>query len=172
MSGARVLLAQLEAPVHAFAAAARIVRDTGGLSVLNAAPAAELPADVWAVVDLLIVNEHEAAGLAASGADLPDLVPAVLTTLGARGSRYVARGRPELRVPATPARAVDTTGAGDTYCGVLVAAIAGGLPMQQAMRRAGAAAALAVETAGAVPSIPVREAIERRLAAAAAGQAP
>jgi ribokinase len=102
-------------------------------------------------------------------------VPAVVVTLGAAGSLYrTADGHAE-RFPAVPARVVDTTGAGDAFCGVLAAELAAGRPVGPAIRWASAAASLAVEVAGAVPSIPDRSAIADRYAAhfgGAGGEAP
>ncbi|MEN3360653.1 MAG: ribokinase [Mycobacteriales bacterium] len=173
IAGAAVLLVQLEVPVDAVRAGAAAARRAGALVLLNAAPARPLPVDLLGLVDLLVVNEHEAAALAGlPGADpdhaaqrLARTVPAVVVTLGAAGSLYRTAGGHTERVPAVPARVVDTTGAGDTFCGVLAAELAAGRPVGPAIRWASAAASLAVEAAGAVPSIPDRAAIAGRYAA-------
>lgn len=173
IAAADVLLTQLEVPVTVVRAGAAAARAAGTLVLLNAAPARELAADLLALVDLLIVNEHEAAALADRPAGDPDdlagrllgLVPAVVVTLGAAGALYrTAAGRRE-HVPAVPARVVDTTAAGDTFCGVLAAELAAGRPVPVAMRWASAAASLGVQTAGAIPSIPDRAAVAARLPA-------
>jgi ribokinase len=173
IAAAAVLLVQLEVPLAAVRAGAVAARRAGALVLLNAAPARPLPADLLELVDLLVVNEHEAAALAElPGAD-PDqaalrlvrAVPAVVVTLGAAGSLYRTASGVTERVAAVPARVVDTTGAGDTFCGVLAAELAAGRPVGSAIRWASAAASLAVETAGAVPSIPDRTAIAGRYAA-------
>jgi ribokinase len=126
--------------------------------VLNAAPAQALPSELLAAVDVLIVNEGELAALVphpmslvTNLAQLP--VPSVVVTLGHRGC--VARlGNTFFVQAAYPVTAVDTTGAGDTFCGVLVAALDGGESLADAMRHASAAAALACTQPGAQSSIP------------------
>lgn len=165
IAAADVVLAQLEIPLDTVIAAARERRD-GALFVLNAAPSRDLPAALWEQVDVLVVNEHEAADLAGTGvgAGAPEAladallarVPAVVVTLGAAGSLVARRGGEPVRVPAAEVAAVDTTGAGDTYCGVLAAALAGsGLSgLAQAARLAGAAGALAVTRPGAQDAVP------------------
>lgn len=159
ISRASVLLAQLEIPVETVLAAARKRRE-GTLFVLNAAPARPLPPDLLQEVDVLVVNEHEAREIAGQHdmdraiGTLLDQVPAVLVTLGSDGSRLVRRGGYQVAQPAFEASAIDTTAAGDTFCGVLAAAWACGLSDAEALRRAAAAAALTVTRHGAQDSIP------------------
>ncbi|MFJ3408130.1 ribokinase [Promicromonospora sp. NPDC090134] len=166
IAAADVVLAQLEIPLDTVIAAARERRE-GALFVLNAAPSRDLPDALWDQLDVLVVNEHEAADLAGpgSGATPEDLaaalltrVPAVVVTLGAAGSLVARRGAAPAVVPAAEVAAVDTTGAGDTYCGVLAAALAGSGPavpgLLQAARLAGAAGALAVTRPGAQDAVP------------------
>jgi ribokinase len=158
---ADVVLAQLEIPLGTVVAAARSRRD-GALFVLNAAPSRELPDELWHQLDVLVVNEHEAADLVGgppSGAEglaaaLLRRVRAVVVTLGGQGSLVARRGVPAVRVPAAQVTAVDTTGAGDTYCGVLAAALARGADLADAARLAGAAGALAVTRPGAQDAVP------------------
>jgi ribokinase len=157
---AAVLLAQLEVPVPTIVEAATA---STGTVVLNAAPSRPLPDELWAAVDVLVVNEHEAADLGGRR-ELLRRVPRVVVTLGAAGCAYLERDGTELRVPAPVVRAVDTTGAGDTFCGVLAAGLAAGDGIEQVLRRACAAASLAVQAPGAVPSIPTAAAIAVRLA--------
>lgn len=165
---ADVVLAQLEIPQAVVLEAARARRD-GALLVLNAAPWAPIDDALLAEVDLLVVNEHEARGL--TGADdiggavgaLLARVPAVLVTLGAAGATLARRDADPLTVPAPVVTAVDTTGAGDTFCGVLGAALAAGDDDLTAMQRASAAASLAVERRGAQDAVPTAdEAAQRR----------
>jgi ribokinase len=167
--GARVLVAQLETPLPAVAEAVAVARAAAVTTVLNAAPAQELPDELLAQVDVLVVNQHEARQL--SGTADPDtaverllgLVRAVVVTLGADGALLAdACGR--RRLPGVPATVVDTTGAGDTFTGVLAAALARGDGLDAAAARAVVAGALAVESAGAVPSIPTVAAVDARLA--------
>ncbi len=133
--------------------------------ILNAAPAQPIPPQVLPLVDLLVVNQHEAAALtgAASPQDaIPRLlqdVPAVVVTLGADGCVY-ATPTDTAWVPAPQVTVVDTTGAGDTFCGVLAARLAGGDPIDDALTLASAAAALSVGRHHAQPSIPTRDAAE------------
>jgi ribokinase len=170
MESARVVLAQLEIRLELVVAAFTRARGAGVRTVLNAAPVRSLPAELWAALDVLVVNEHEAAVLA-DGADDPraaavqllDRVPEVLVTLGAEGALYVGRGTDPVAVPGRVTRAVDTTGAGDTFCGVLVAALADGRPLVAAAQRANVAASLSVERPGAIPSIPDRAEVDRAM---------
>ena len=155
ISGADVLLCQLEIPVETVAQAAA----TGTFTVLNAAPAGQLPAEVLATVDLLVVNEGEAAVLG----DLLDLVPRVVTTLGARGAAYADRAGLRLEVAAPRVRAVDTTAAGDAFTGALAVAWAEGRPVLEAVRWACAAGAVCATRPGASSSLPTRAEIEAAL---------
>ncbi|MDQ0383125.1 ribokinase [Amycolatopsis thermophila] len=163
---ADVVLAQLEIPLDVVRAAAA-ARRPGAVMALNAAPSRDLPADVWNALDLLIVNEYEAADLAQTrggpgelAAVLLERVPAVVITLGAEGSLVAERGREPVRVPGIRVEAVDTTGAGDTFCGVLAAALARGQALPEAARRAGVAAALAVTRPGAQDAVPAAAEVE------------
>ncbi len=158
LDGVTHLLLQLEIPLETLTAYARAARARGVVVVLNAAPARRLPPELLAALDILVVNETELAMLADIPQDIErglarlDL-PCVVATLGARGC--VARiNRQLLRQAGFPVTAVDTTAAGDTFCGVLVAALSRGLAMPQALRQACAAAALACTQAGAQSSIP------------------
>ncbi|MEZ3161547.1 ribokinase [Microbacterium sp. BWT-B31] len=187
---ADVLLVQLEVPLETVAAALREARGAGTVTVLNAAPAADLPPGLLSDVDVLVVNEHEAALMAAAAredggggraegevepdaATLAARVATVLVTCGADGVLVARRGEPIVRIPAHPAVVVDTTGAGDAFCGALVAALAqagDGWPdaLESAVRFAAVAAALAVGRAGAAASIPCRDEIEAEAAGRAA----
>ncbi|MDQ3404366.1 MAG: ribokinase [Actinomycetota bacterium] len=158
---ADIVLLQLEIPLDTVTDAARTAR---GTVVLNAAPACPLPHALLAQVDLLVVNEHEATLL--GGAErLLATVSAVIVTLGAQGALIHTRGTEPVGVPGISVDVVDTTGAGDTFCGALVARLDeldGVTPatLDTATRFATAAAALSVRRAGAVPAIPTREEID------------
>jgi ribokinase len=160
LSSSRVVLAQLEVPVPVVAEGLRVAREAGALVMLNAAPAAPLDEDVLRMVDLLVVNEHEAATLGgredplAAAEVLARQVARTVVTLGAEGAVMVTGDGASERVAALPARPVDTTAAGDTFVGYLAAAAAERLPWTEGLRRSAAAAALTVERPGAVPSIP------------------
>ncbi|MCO6416854.1 ribokinase [Siccirubricoccus sp. KC 17139] len=155
LSPATTLLLQMEVPAAENEALLRRARAAGVRLLLNLAPAAPLAREALAALDLLIVNEPEAAWLAAQlgcGAGALALQRAlgidVAVTLGEAGSE-AATAAGLLRQPAFAVAAVDTTGAGDAWCGVLAAALDHGLPLEQAMRRASAAAALCCTRPGA-----------------------
>lgn len=168
VAAADVLLMQLEIPMHTVVAAAKTARAAGTYVMLNAAPYAELPAELIDSIDLLIVNEHEAALTAGINGTAEQLaqriterIPDVLITLGAAGALLYRRGSAPVRVQAPKVRAVDTTGAGDTFCGAYAAAKVSGVDERQALELAASAAALAVQTPGAAASIPTRERIHQ-----------
>lgn len=167
IASASVLVLQLEIPLPTVMAAAGVARGEATTTVLNAAPIRDLPDALLADIDVLVVNEHEAAHLAAARSGgiegLLALVPTVIVTLGAQGAALYRRGEPELRVAAPIVSAVDATGAGDTFCGALAASLAEGAALDSALRFAVAAASLSVQAHGAVPSIPRREQIEAAL---------
>lgn len=141
-----VLLAQLELPLEVVAEGARRAAARGARVVLNLAPYAALPADVLELADPVVVNEHEAALLEADGQHPWSL----LVTLGADGSRWGDLVVPGRRVE----HVVDTTGAGDSFCGVLAARLAAGDDRRAAVEAATAAAAVTVQHEGAQPPRP------------------
>jgi ribokinase len=149
---ARVTLLGHEVPEAAVAAAARIA---GGLVVLNPAPARPVAADVLTRVDVLVPNRGELAALVGADGDPTQLAQRLgrptVVTLGGDGALVVADGRAE-RISAPVVDVVDTTGAGDTFCGALAAALAGGAELTEAARAAVAAAARSVTWAGARPA--------------------
>lgn len=171
LAGVSHLLMQLEIPLTTVTAYAQAARTQGVQVVLNAAPAQALPPELLEVVDVLIVNEGELAALVPYPVSLITnlaqlAVPCVVVTLGARGC--VARLGNNFFVQAAYAvDAIDTTGAGDTFCGVLVAALSRGDSMPLAMRQANAAAALACTRAGAQPAIPAASDVTAFLASQA-----
>jgi len=167
---ARVTLLQQEVPPETVDAAARLA---GGTVVLNPAPARPLGEDLLHMVDVLVPNRAELEALV--GAELPDQhavadaarrlrgPASVVVTLGAEGALLVEDGA-VLYVPPTPVRAVDTTAAGDAFCGALAVALDEGQALHEAVRMACAAGALAATRPGAQPSLPTREEVERLLA--------
>ncbi len=136
---------------------------------LTPAPARELPPELLENVDVLVPNEHEAAAITGESdpdkalAALLELVPEVLVTLGSEGSLYGARGADPVRVPARPVTVVDTTAAGDTFCGSFAVARAEGRSPEDAMRFAAAAASLSVQRHGASSSMAGRDEVEALL---------
>jgi len=168
LTGFSHLLMQLESPLPSVTAYAQAARAHGVKVVLNAAPAQALPAELLAAVDVLIVNEGELAALVPKPGDLMlNLaqidVPCVVVTLGQRGCA-ARQGNDLFTQDAYPVDAVDTTGAGDTFSGVLVAALDQGHTLTQAIQRASAAAALACTQPGAQSSIPTVQAVDAFLA--------
>ena len=166
----RVLLTQLEVPLSLVEEAAA-ARRADAWHLLNAAPSAPLVAaggDLLGTADVLIVNEHEAVDIAGGGdldavvADLSERVRALVITRGRHGATVVCAGD-RAEVPAFVAEAVDTTGAGDTFCGVFAATLdaSGRTPdevdialLVHAARAGAAAAALAVTRRGAQEAVP------------------
>ena len=165
LQGITHVLMQLETPIDTVQAYAQAAQAQGVQVVLNAAPAQALPAALLALVDILIVNEGELAALTPERlkqAPLEDQltqlpVPCVVVTLGSQGCLAKVQdksGMQLIRQSAFKVDVVDTTAAGDTFCGALVAALSQGAAMAQALQRASAAAALACTQLGAQSSIP------------------
>jgi ribokinase len=173
----KVLLAQLETPADAIAALFGAPEAAGAAKLLNAAPAIPEGRRLFPLADILIVNETELAAYAGLGAvtDDPHAVAeaargliarpgqVVVVTLGGAGAVAVGAAGHEL-VVGRPAAVVDTTGAGDCFCGVLAARLAEGHALPAALTWANAAASLSTERAGASPSMPSFDEISAVLA--------
>jgi len=136
-------------------------------------------AELLEVTDVLVVNEHEALTVAEifgahvgddylkAGADIArSFGVTCIVTAGSRGAFAIAPDGSQVHASARPITPVDTTGAGDTFVGVLANGLAEGLEIESAMERACAAASLSCLTAGAQAGMPAREALERHLAQA------
>jgi ribokinase len=167
LQGFSHLLMQLETPLSTVEAYARAARQSGLQVMLNAAPAQHLPSELLGLVDVLVVNEGELALVADCQGSVAEClqrltVPTVVVTLGSRGccARNRAGTLLQCAFPVTP---VDTTGAGDTFCGVLVAALGRGDALASALRQASAAGALACTNSGAQSSIPTCAAVAELL---------
>ncbi|MFE3057315.1 ribokinase [Nocardia sp. NPDC059239] len=158
IAAADVLMCQLEIPIPTVLAAARHARANGTTVVLNPSPVQELSDELWAEVDVAVVNEGEAARLASALTD----VPHVITTLGGAGASYRGPDGVELAHPGIRVQVVDTTGAGDTFTGALAAHWHEGPP--SALAWACTAGALATTKLGASASIPESAEVERVLA--------
>ncbi|MGQ3017070.1 ribokinase [Phenylobacterium sp.] len=178
LGGAGVILTQFEATLAAIETILTRPEAAGALKILNTAPALSDGAPLLALADMLILNETELASFAGLDAEPGDPEAAVaaaramarpgqtvLATLGAAGAVAV-RGDEVLRVAGLRQRAVDTTGAGDCFCGALAAGLDRGLALPAAMAFANAAAALSVTRAGAAASMPTAAEVEALLAAA------
>lgn len=174
---ARVFVTQLEQPIDAAERALAIAREGGAITVLNPAPAAELPDRVLALCDYVTPNESEAEGLtglpvktaqdAAQAAEalMARGVSQVIITLGEQGALYHDGAAP-LHVPAIRAGdVVETTGAGDAFNGGFAVALAEGKNPADAVRFANATAAISVTRPGTAPSMPSRDEIDALLAA-------
>ncbi len=157
LEAAAVTLVQLEIPAAAVEAA---VRAAGGTVVLNPAPARPVDPSVLARVDVLVPNRGELEALGGRGdaeAAARSLrgPGAIVVTLGAEGVLVVQGERVE-RVRAPEVEVVDTTGAGDAFCGALADALAGGAELVEAARWGVAVAAASVTRAGAQGGMPTR----------------
>jgi ribokinase len=188
IASAAYVLMQFEIPAESIARALEIAAEEGVPIVWNYAPANPFDVSELAKVEILVANEPEAAAL--TGLPVTDLASAqeaawallslgvhtAIVTLGEAGS-VIATGDPAagtaaaVHVSAFPVEALDTTAAGDTYCGCLVVALAEGRSLPEAVRFAGAAAALSVQKLGAQPSMPWRHEIDAFLATREGGTA-
>ncbi|GAA2990767.1 ribokinase [Actinokineospora diospyrosa] len=157
LDGAAALVASLEVPVPVVEHAVLAAERAGVRAVVNLSPVAILSERVLAVLDPLVVNEHEAAGL---GNLLALGVRSAVVTRGALGADVVtAEGT--TTVPAPKVEVVDTTGAGDAFTGALAVALANGDQLVDAVRSAVKVAALSVTLPGAQPSYPTQERMNR-----------
>lgn len=164
------VLAQLESSDEAIVELFRLAMRHGKRIILNPAPARQVPEGLFEVVDYLTPNETEAeyfsgvpvknpedAGLAAE--KLLGLgVKNVIITLGKHGAFY-SDGNNKLLVPTTDLKAVDTTGAGDAFCGALAVALSEGMDILRAIRFANCAASISVTRAGTSQAMPYRHEI-------------
>ena len=167
IDAATMLIVQLEVPMATVDAAVARAHRAGVTVLMNAAPAAALPSSLWPQIDILVVNESEAAVLsdiavvdpasaATAGVSLRERGPdRVLVTLGAQGVVVIDAGGAR-HAPARPVQAVDTTAAGDTFIGALAAALCEGRSLDDAVALGQAASALCVTRRGAQASIPYR----------------
>jgi len=170
------VVVQMEVPVEETAALARRARARGARVILNLAPAREPPPGLLDSIDVLVVNRIEAEMAAAGFAPgaLPEELARLLAaahgitavvTLGGEGALAVGPDGGGWRIGAAGVRAVDTTGAGDAFVGVLAAALDGGEDLAEALRLASAAAGLACTADGARAGLADRAEIARAAAA-------
>jgi ribokinase len=170
LSSEVTLLCQNEiAPEATFGLVGR-ARARGACTILNLAPAAPVPAAVLEALDVLVVNEIEAATACEAAGEPADMARALagrhgltcVVTLGAQGAIAVGRGQ-AWRIGALAVEPVDTTGAGDAFSGVLAAELDRATSLPDALRRASIAAGLACTRVGAQTSQPTQVEIEARL---------
>ncbi|MDH3647982.1 MAG: ribokinase [Gammaproteobacteria bacterium] len=147
---ADALICQLEVPVETIAAAAS---QFSGFFCLNLAPAAEVPAEILRRADLIVMNESEAAyvGDAINGCE-----NMIAITYGAKGAVLKLKGETIAKAAPPPAKAIDTTGAGDTFTAALTVGLLEGMSPGAALEFACAAGALATTRPGAQPALPWR----------------
>ena len=171
IAAADVLVVSMEVPRAAVAAALRIGRDVGTPTILNPAPARELPPEMWADIDVITPNQTEAPVLLGLGVDhgFDDVTLAgmlqertggtVILTRGGHGALIAdgagARPVPPVAVPTV----VDTTGAGDSFTAALACGMAAGLTVDAAAEVAARAGAHTVTIAGVIPSLPTAQQI-------------
>lgn len=161
------LILQLEIPVESVLRAARIAHEAGVYVILNPAPACPLPRELFSYVSLITPNQTESALLTGIEDNLEAAVDKLLemgvkdvvVTLGSKGSMVVTGGERSF-VPSLKVEAVDTTAAGDTFCGALCVALSEGRSLVQAAQFATKASALTVQKMGAQDSIPYRSDIK------------
>ena len=174
LAEARVFLAQMETPAEVTRTLFETPEARRGTRILNAAPALPAAAALFQLTDILVVNQTELAEFAAADepADAKAAIPlarrlldgrpgTVIVTLGADGAVAVTTSE-VTAAHGVPATVVDTTGAGDCFCGVLAAGLDGGLDLAEAMTWANRAAAMSVEQAGASVLADLRQSVETR----------
>jgi ribokinase len=165
-----VLLTTLELPMSALSVLYDSARAAGAIILLNATPEAITGRDLLSRTDFLIVNETEAADLLnqivevqdseKAARSLLDLGPKnVVITLGKHGA-VITTGDGVTHIPAPEVDVVDTTGAGDAFCGAMAAGLAGGLTPLEAAQIGVITGSLAATRHGAQPSVPTREEVE------------
>lgn len=167
ISAADYLILQLEIPMATVTRAAEIAHDAGVYVILNPAPASELSEELLRNVSLIIPNQTESAAL--TGMSISDYESAgkaaeaframgikdTIITLGSKGS-LVCTGEGQTWVPARKVEAVDTTAAGDTFCGAVCVGLAEGKTLVEAVEFATLASSYTVRKIGAQSSIPYR----------------
>ena len=159
-----VLVACLEIPLESVVAAARVATARGWRVVLNPAPARELPGELVAAATVITPNETEVEALGRPEALLAAGAGAVVVTRGGEGVEVHPAEGAAFQVAASPARVVDTTGAGDAFTAALAVALANGRELGDAVAWASAAGAIATEGFGARGSLPTAAQVEERLA--------
>ena len=171
-----ICLAQMETPPAAVQAFFTHARAAGATTILNAAPATESVRPLLPLCDILIVNESELGLLAGTPLDSDagddalagaigrlGFAGTLIVTLGPRGILF-GQGATFARIPGRSVNVVDTTGAGDCFCGYLAAALARRETLETAVREANVAASIAVQSLGAASAMPGRSQVLNMLA--------
>lgn len=161
----RVIVAQCETPIEATIEAFRIAHAAGALCVFNPAPARLLPEELLLLVDICVPNETEITCLTGMACATPQQIIDAATDLRSRGPRTViitmgSRGAyclgpdGEIRIEGERVAAVDTSGAGDAFCGALAAGVSAGMALHDAIAEANHMAAISVTRLGTQASFP------------------
>ncbi len=176
-----IAVSQFEIPLPTIGAFFKRARAAGATTILNPAPAVEFGAELFELVDILILNETELGFLTktelrdtddparyiTSARSLPIGKDSVIcVTLGKRGVLALVNGEPTI-VAGRTVKAVDTTGAGDCFVGAVAAQLAGGNSIGDALAYANAAASICVQRMGAAPSMPTAAEVEMEIAISA-----
>lgn len=168
---AAIVLMQLESPMDTVLYAARMAYESGAKVILNPAPAASIPMELYRYLYAVTPNETESelltgvkvtdenSALKASEVFIGRGVRRVVITMGSKGA-FVNDGDKSYMVSARKVKAVDTTAAGDTYNGAMCVALAEGKTLRESLEFATKASAIAVTRMGAQPSIPTREEVD------------
>lgn len=173
IASAEILLLQLETPIEAVCKSAEIAYNNGVFVVLNPAPACEIPEELYRHISLLIPNETETALMTDN--EVTDCTSAeraakilmekgvknVIVTMGSKGALLCSSGKKASFTPSRKVHAVDTTAAGDTFCGGICVALSEGKTLEEAITFATAASSLTVQKMGAQESIPMRSDVEK-----------
>lgn len=165
MEGADIVVMQAEIPYETIKQVAIAAHQRGIKIMFNPAPACYIDSELMSIIDILVVNESEAQYISNSLIEEGNIdqiaqklrdagAKAVIITLGHKGS-YLKTDSEAYFIPSYPVNAIDTTAAGDVFCGALAVACINGCISSDALRFASAAAAIAVTRIGAQPSIPV-----------------
>lgn len=168
IAGSDILLSQLEVPINTVLAAFRIAKKNNVTTILNPAPILPLPEELLRLTDIIILNQTEAEVLtkktieniddAKSGITtlLSMGIPKVIITLGSLGCIYTADDASIAYHPARAVSAIDTTGAGDSFCGAFTYALANHFTMEDAIKLATTVSSITVTRRGAALSIPTK----------------
>jgi ribokinase len=175
IAGSQLLAAQFEVPVETVRTAFKLARQLGVTTLLNPSPTRMLDEAFYRLIDILIVNEHEARDLTRIDVSGPEQAAQAIDWFRARGVRtpLVTLGRggsvfpdgEEIRhCPIRPAEVVDTTGAGDTFLGALAVALINDRPLAEAVSWATAASSITVSRRGAQIALPSQAEVAALLA--------